>query len=124
MSACTLIKEVVKIHRFFDGGSELFIGVDNADELFVSVVVNDVFAWGCADMEDVTEDNIALFKSCADEIRAVQRSGLDPFQALCVLFACRVRQQKPFKYDGVYPVDFEYQELIGNLPYEDHHGNS
>lgn len=120
------------IHRIidmlFNEDESLFLrGLDDG-LIHAYMPINDVFMWGCADLEQITAENIDAFEQALKDVQAVNPT--DP-RALPdgrnyqigsdagVLFACRNRKQRPFKHEGVYPVHASVVPLIDALPFPD-----
>lgn len=75
---------VVRVMRAFpDGEPELWWRKSPVLMLFVNC--SDAFAWGCADLEQVTPDNVDVLE------RSVEEAGMDG----ALLFCARVRRMRP-----------------------------
>lgn len=88
----------------FEGTDLLFwrLNEDDRNQLDVYVDVSDVFAWGCADVELITGDNIVRLEDAMAEV--VDMVG-DPYLGMsdaAILFAARERgtrsQAAMYKY--------------------------
>lgn len=85
---------------------------DNADILFwrtdgeyapvtIFVICNDTFGWGCADLEEITPDNIGELEKALEDVKAANsKSG---YIHMDTLFVSRVRKMRP--QNAVYPLD-------------------
>lgn len=62
---------------------------------------NDTFEWGCADMEDVTPDNLPLLRSAFEDCH--REHGYVGTTYATMLFVARVRQMRP--QGAAYPPD-------------------
>ena len=67
--------------------------VSRKRSLFLTVNCNDVFAWGCADTEEVEHDEWGDLES--DDLYMLLRDQLADGRWGSVRWACRKRQQKP-----------------------------
>lgn len=93
------------------------------------VIVSDVFAWACADAQDITLENIDIFEQAAkdviaacpydgkrnalgDRMPAIDTMNCQKCSDIAILFVCRIRKQKPFKSKGTYPVHESVVPLI------------
>ena len=63
--------------------------------LTLFVKCSDLFVWGCADLEEVTPDNVAELERAAADVKAVTWDGNYVYADL--LFCCRVRGHRPQK---------------------------
>jgi hypothetical protein len=74
-----------------DVHGELFWRVRD-DELILYLMVNDVFAWGFADLEEITMENLPVLEQALVDLEAI-----DSIAAGCIaeLFAARVRKMRP-----------------------------
>lgn len=76
----------------FDNCDELWWRVDDGTvHLFVNI--NDVFAWGCADVEEITAGNLHMLEQARADIAAA--TGERYPQGIGTLFAARVRGMRP-----------------------------
>jgi hypothetical protein len=65
-------------------------------DLSICANVSDVFFWGCADCEELTEINFHLLEESIEEI--VKNCGENSYVALSdlsILFACKARKMRP-----------------------------
>lgn len=114
-----LLHRVLRVVGHLDERDSLYLTAQTDGSVTPWTIVNDVFAWACSDAEDITTDNVAVYEqSAADFERLIPRS-IENVSAQCnaswdvgVLFACRVRKQRPFKHDGKYPTDPRLWPLI------------
>lgn len=60
------------------------------DTLRFAITCSDYFCWGCADAEDIYEDDIPLLEECFRDAKAVG-DGYDAGELYC----CRKRQMRP-----------------------------
>jgi hypothetical protein len=63
---------------------------DGTVEPKVSINVNDVFFWGCADSEDIEVEDLPLFCECTEACKAAG----DPYNG-SLLYAARKRGERP-----------------------------
>ncbi len=127
----SLVYRVLRACRSMDDQETVRIGThDSKVELLPYVIVSDVFAWGCADSEDITLDNVHMFEQAVALVIAVdphpkdiqerlQVMNYDKCSDAGILFASKVRGQRPFKYQGTYPVHASVAPLIEALPFPD-----
>ena len=75
----------------FDNCDSIFWRTDDkyAPVTFLAIC-NDTFAWGTADCEQITEENVAVFEAASADCLA---AGFSYFTSS--LFAARVRRQRP-----------------------------
>jgi hypothetical protein len=69
---------------------------------------NDLIAWGAADCEDITPDNIERFEKAIGECEAIDSD--DGAIIGCDLFVCRERKMRP--QGAVYPEDRRFWPLF------------
>ena len=82
------VKTVVNVA--FQHDIDLFWYINEEEEVCAAVNVNDVFFWGCSDLEDVeAEDAPALYDACSvggyqygAEIYAARKRGMRPQNAV------------------------------------------
>lgn len=86
----TFIRRVLTAVDSFDC-EELLWRVDGEQVKFM-VKCSDVFAWGCADCEEVTPDNVAVLEQSYADTAAACKFGTIYAQEL---FCCRVRKMRP-----------------------------
>lgn len=91
----------------------------------VHVRCNDVFGWACADCEEITPANVDVFEATWKEVDAINTAAMnasggklyfDVGDQAAVLFACRVRNQRPFKHQDSYGVAKAIEHLVVALP--------
>jgi hypothetical protein len=104
-----LIKKFIEIFDELDFDyRSVYFGVDeNTDEIKIIVYCNDLFYWGCADGEEVTEENIHLIKEAYEKIDSIdwcQTTTLD-------LFCCMSRQMRP-QSPCYYHIEQKYWHLF------------
>lgn len=83
--------------------SNLIWSHDEKENLTVAAMCSDTFWWGCADAEEITDENIGLFIKTVDECQALKSAGhLHYGEKYCwstsycdELFAARVRKMRP-----------------------------
>lgn len=94
---------------WFAGDDDFITLADLPEDLMVSrdgkvaVFMNDVFAWGCADAEELTEETLAEYKQAISDLRAAlpwddasEPESLKALKAWAgVLFAARRRELQP-----------------------------
>lgn len=81
------ITELLKILSWFEATDTVWWNTDL--EFFVNC--NDVFAWGCADAEQITEGNLSEFsRACEDTDEGYNLSIWGP-----LLFCARMRKMRP-----------------------------
>lgn len=85
---------------------ELFWRYDN-DNVRFFIMCSDVFAWGTADCEELTPDNIHELRKAHDDL-----CNIDPKHALLTgdLFAARMRKMRP--QGAAYPTNKEIWPLL------------
>lgn len=81
----SFIERVLRIVTLADYTSELWWKVNNNNELEFYIKCSDVFCWGTADLEKITEDNIDLLEDSLNEHEIYGD----------VLFCARVRKKRP-----------------------------
>ncbi len=127
-----VIENQALLHRIidmmFNEEESLFLrGLDDG-LIHAYMVINDVFMWGCADLEEITAENVDAFEQALKDVLAMNPLSADAkpdgrnFQIgsdAGVLFACRNRKQRPFKHEGTYPVHASVVPLIEALPFPD-----
>lgn len=92
------MREVLDLFWQNDMEGELFWRVDNKKITFYAMC-SDVFSWGTADCEEITERNFRELCFAIDDIRAIDKNsdlGLE-------LFAARQRKMRP--QGAAYPKD-------------------
>ncbi len=125
-----LLWRVVRACESIDDFEGMHFGSADDGSVYPWVNIGDVFAWACADSQDISPDTILQFEQAVADVESVDchddysRDIQDRLQHMnynkCadagVLFACRVRGQKPFKHEGRYPVHQSVEPLIEALP--------
>lgn len=92
--------EVMTLFAQADCHSELFWTVDlplyrppdAVPKMWLHAIVSDVFAWGSADLEEITPDAIDVLRQAFE---ALKPYGLEGLSELPVLYAARVRGMRP-----------------------------
>jgi hypothetical protein len=85
----SFVVEVLGLFDKADCHSELFWRVEG-DDVQMYANVSDVFAWGTADLEDITPGRLPILQRAYDDLIAI-----DSAAELAVLYAARVRKQRP-----------------------------
>ena len=75
-------------------------------ELRLFAIVNDVFAWGTADLEEITPERIPVLEQALDDLLTIGDHGVE----LPDLYAARVRGMRP--QDAAYPEHSEVRALF------------
>lgn len=106
--------KVAKLVAQYDCHDEIFWN----SSLQVFVNVNDIFYWGTADLEEITEENFpALEKAFEDIIAAAKnpRAGALYSNDAINLFASRLRGMRPQNavYQAIHPDFFELFNACG-----------
>lgn len=93
--------QIVRVlHLFeFDATDELWWRSDADGRLRLFAQCNDVFAWGCADCEEITPANLEILEQARADVAAATNDSW-PVQ-FGILFAARVRGMRP--QGAVYP---------------------
>lgn len=116
-----LVHRILTVAADVDENEFLFWRAERDGSINAYVIVNDVFAWACADLEKIAPDNIGLFEQAAKDVMAVNppfdgedinKRNLHVGADAGILFACRVRKMKPFKHNGGYGVHASVVPLI------------
>lgn len=89
-----LIIRCFDVFNIFDGppSSCLLWRIDDG-KLTLFIDCSDLFAWGGADAESITADNITILEQAVLDIKAIQPDYMDAH----LLFCCRVRGMRPQK---------------------------
>lgn len=114
------------IELLFNEDESLFLrGLDDG-LIHAYMVINDVFQRGCADLEEITPENLSVFEQALKDVYSANPPLESPAPANLqigsdagILFACRNRKQRPFKHEGTYPVHASVVPLIEALPFPD-----
>lgn len=85
------IERVLKEVGCDKGEFLLYNDDEKTNRINFSLICSDVFAWGIADAENLTPENIHLIKECREELKSVDL--MDYY--LADLFACKVRKLRP-----------------------------
>lgn len=91
-----LILRAFRIFNGFEGPSseELWWRTDGEyAPVTLMINFNDLFLWGCSDVEELTEDNIDFLEDTVEEV-----SSLDPrgdYVYAPILWVCRIRGMRP-----------------------------
>lgn len=89
-----LFLKVAKLVAKYDCHHEIFWH----ESLKVFALVNDVFYWGTADAEEITEENFPVLETAFADIIAASKNHEGPFlfgAEAIMLFACRIRNLRP-----------------------------
>jgi len=95
------IRSVLFLTRKHDIEDDLRWLVEENGDIKFYVICSDTFAWGCADAEDITPENLPVFEQVCNECEALDANGADDidhkFAILYAaqLFAARVRGMRP-----------------------------
>ncbi|WP_016888285.1 hypothetical protein [Mycobacteroides abscessus] len=95
MSDKDLLYEVAKLAQFDACESIWWRWNEGRTELLVLVNCSDLFDWGTADCELVTEENLPILKQSIADVQVVSGSEYDGQSTAFLLFCCRVRKQRP-----------------------------
>lgn len=82
-----LIRQVLEICALTENFDILMWQNDGS---YIGVGCNDVFAWGCADCEEITPETLGLFQEAADELLAIEAEWW-----LAELYTAKVRKMRP-----------------------------
>lgn len=116
-----LVHRILTVAADVDENEFLFWRAELDGSISAYVITNDVFGWACSDMEQITLDNIGVFEQAAKDVLAVNppfddadvnKTNFHVGDNAGILFACRVRKMKPFKYNGGYGVHASVVPLI------------
>ncbi len=89
------VTEVFRIMREADmmgQDTPLIWHVDGDGRLWLSMMCSDTFAWGCADCEGITADDLPTLRQCLADLTAADRFGAI---WLAELYCCRKRGMRP-----------------------------
>lgn len=104
-----LVYEVIKLSQF--GANEAIFWRWNLARTQIDVFAQcgDVFLWGCADVEQITWDNLDVLKQAVKDIEEASGSEYDNQDDAFYLFCARVRGMRPqgamYKYLKSYDTD-------------------
>lgn len=103
MDKTELFCEVARLAGKYQFIEDLMWGED----LDVAVNVSDLFHWGCADAENITEENLPVLKQAISDVEEICSRSVGNYAT--VLFAARARNLRP---QGKYISDYvhEYPE--------------
>ena len=88
------LRKLLSFHTW-EGYSRIFFAGDE-DNLKFTVDCSDVFAWGSADCEEVTDENFHIMVECAKVVDYVLgKDHDDRSQYIDWLFAAKVRKMQP-----------------------------
>ncbi|MFC9821414.1 hypothetical protein ACFWG6_31040 [Streptomyces erythrochromogenes] len=96
--------EVLTIFAKADSHDYLY-WVPGPDGLKLWANVNDVFFWGCADLEEITPDRLPVLQQAAADLLAAKEYGW-----IAELYAARIRGERP--QGAAYPKELALQELF------------
>lgn len=94
-----LLDMILRVFRIFDGfgylsSEDLFWRTDGEyAPLKIFVTCNDLFHWACADVEEITSENIGLLEATVAEVKELTGDN----QNADILFCCRSRGMRPQK---------------------------
>lgn len=77
-----------------DMADGLFYGTDDAGELWIAENCNDLFYWGCADMEEITPETLPILEQAIADCDAAYEVGYGSIYA-GTLYAARMRKMRP-----------------------------
>lgn len=86
----SFITRVLRIFWTEDSESMMFWRVDNNEPSFY-VMCSDTFAWGSADVEEITPDNVGRLEQTIEEVKALGEEAQAWMGWGFVLFCARVR---------------------------------
>jgi len=86
------IVEVLHLTKSPNNGALMWAVEDGS--LWVGVNCSDTFGWGCSDAEEITGDNLPVFRQAYADCAGIQYGDLWAPD----LFAARVRKRKPYAY--------------------------
>jgi hypothetical protein len=112
MTEAEFTHEVLRLFAQADIRDELFWTVTDEKIIFFAIV-SDVFDWGSADCEEITQESLPLFRQAYDDLVALYRAGQvksDPTHYTAVLFASRMRGLRP--QGAAYPKERALQALL------------
>lgn len=87
------VTDVLKLFANHDICSSLQWSISDKGTVVFNTNANDLFAWGSADGEDVTPENLPLLEQAINECLA--RDAITGAIYGCDLFAARVRKMRP-----------------------------
>lgn len=98
------VREVLALFARADCHSELYWHVDG-DEIKLFALVNDVFAWGCADAEAITPERLPVLEQAFDDLLTVHGT-----EHLAALYGARIRKTRP--QGAAFPKETAIAELF------------
>lgn len=87
------IFEVLRIMAQIDSHSSLYWNVESDGKIKPLMMCSDLFAWGCADCEEITPENLLVLKQTILDLENIEK-GLAMMEAT-ELFCARVRKMRP-----------------------------
>ncbi|MER7734128.1 hypothetical protein ABTX80_24875 [Streptomyces erythrochromogenes] len=96
--------EVLAIFAKADSHDQLYWRPDT-DGLKLWANVNDVFAWGCADLEEITVEQLPVLRQAASDLLAAKEYGW-----IAELYTARIRGERP--QGAAYPTQPALQALF------------
>jgi hypothetical protein len=111
------IYELTKVLNLTD--TDVWVRHSDDGEVHFYLNANDFFYWGCADMEEISFEDIALFKRCIEDL-----TGFKPTESYMAesLFMCRKRGMRPQSpVLGTYQREFPrlYRLIVSEFPERD-----
>lgn len=109
MNDLSFIEDVLKTVESVDGHSDLHWTFDENGKIWFTLDCSDVFSWGCSDFEELTPENIHIFKKAIEDIKEIKSAN----HHCVILFAVRSRKgvpQQPFL--DLYKKEPAYLELL------------
>lgn len=90
-----LVRKVVEeLHELDNMQAEYYVDPDT--NLIVPFInCNDLFWWGCADGEDITEENFHLIRKTSEDIEKLDNKTFKLLRWIDELFCCRSRGMRP-----------------------------
>jgi len=89
---------VAALYQDFDNWGDLLLRVAlGSEEVRLSVLCSDFFAWACADEESIDPEDYPLLLQCAKDLEAIEWENKKSVATahLSELFCCRKRKQRP-----------------------------
>lgn len=85
-------KEVWEVFEEIEGGYyDYWVVTGDDNNIHICFNMNDFFGWGCADDEEITYEDLPLFRRCVKDIERISGNRI----WVADLFACRKRKQLP-----------------------------
>lgn len=93
------MKTVLFLFSRYDCHDQLFwrLAPDNSERFLFFVNCSDTFAWGAADLEEITHENLSILKASFEDIAPITAEHW----YAPLLFAARVRGMRPMPRFGV-----------------------